>query len=323
MVCLEENNREVSPFGSIILKSSGVIVFLVLWEIGPRFGLADSQFVPPFSTVIIEIFNLFVDGDITMHIMVTLWRVLVGIIAGCVIAIPLGIILSKIHPSLIEILNPMLRLLSQANPFTLSPIFILFFGVGELVKISMITWVCIWPVLFNVIAGVKTVDPLLEKSAKALNASPFQRFSKILLPSVGPWIFAGLRTGVEISFFMVVAAEMIGTSAGLGWLVHTAGMNYKIVWIYTSAILIIALGVFIKWFLGYAYERLFFWKTAGDYYSEVRIRKRFDTSEVLFIVFMLIVILGFGTKQIIKADFYSKSIESHDHLELYKDSGGF
>lgn len=314
---------KVFSLKSIIVKFSGVFTVLLLWEISPRHGWVDSQFLPTFSTVVNELINLLVDGKLTIHIMVSLWRVLVGLITGCVIAVILGVILSNSHPSLTEILNPMLRLLSQANPFSLGPIFILFFGVGEAVKVAMIAWVCIWPVLFNVVAGLKAVDPLLKKSAKALNISPVQNFIKIQLPSIGPYIFAGLRTGVEISFFMVVAAEMIGTGAGLGWLVHTAGMNYKIAWIYSSAVLIVALGVFIKWFLRFTYERLFFWKTAGDFYSEIKASKRFDTSEVVFIVFMFIVLLGFGTHQIIEADSYSKSIESHDHLELYKGSNSF
>ncbi len=316
-------NKTKSSAKDILIKSSGVIIFLVLWEIGPRLGWADKQFVPAFSTVVNELIRLTAGGELTMHIMVSLWRVLTGIITACIIAIPSGFILTKRYPSLIEILNPMLRLLSQVNPFTLGPIFILFFGVGELAKVSMIAWACIWPVLFNVITGIKVVDPLLEKSARALNISPLQSFTRILLPSVGPWIFTGLRTGVEISFFMVVAAEMIGTSAGLGWLVHNAGMNNRVVWIYAAAVLIIALGVFIKWFLGYVYKRLFFWKTAADFYSEGKVHKKFDTSEVIFIIFMMVVILGFGTQQIIEADYRSKSIESHDHLDLYKGTGDF
>jgi NitT/TauT family transport system permease protein len=110
---------------------------------------------------------------------------------------------------------------------------------------------CIWPILFNVITGIKVVDPALERSARALNISHFQSFTQILLPSVGPWIYTGLSTGVEISFFMVVAAEMIGTSAGLGWLVHNAGMNNKVVWIYSAAVLIMLWEYYYKMVLRY------------------------------------------------------------------------
>ena len=135
--------QEIKPKSNIkdsyknaLIKSTGLLVFLCLLEIAPRVGLVDKQFIPSLSTALGELIRLGIRGDLTMHIMVSLWRVIAGLLLGCAIAILAGVLIEIQYPFLSEILNPMLRLLSGLNPFSLGPIFIMFFGVGELVKVS-------------------------------------------------------------------------------------------------------------------------------------------------------------------------------------------
>ncbi|HEX9059870.1 MAG TPA: ABC transporter permease [Clostridia bacterium] len=319
---MEYNSKNLANIKETLLKLSGVIIFLVIWEAAPRLGWADKQFVPSFSTALNELYRLLMSGDLSMHIMVTFWRVLLGLIISIIIAVPMSFILESRYPFLVEILNPLLRLLSQVNPFSITPIFVLFFGAGELVKLAMIAWVCLWPILFNTITGIKVVDPLLIKSAKALNISSMDLFAKVMVPSVSPFIFTGLRTGVEMSFYMVIAAEMIGSSSGLGWLVHNSGMNYQIPRIYASAICIVLLGVILKRFLGYLGERFFYWKVESSFDVQAKRHKKIDKSEIAFILFMLVFIITFGTWQVIQADYESKNMEVHDHLGTVRSAGG-
>lgn len=246
--------------GFLFNKYIGMAIFLLLWQIAPSLGWLDQQFVPSLSVVLQSVGELWVKGGLFTHIMVSLWRTLNGLIAGTLIALPLGFILGRWFPSLREALNPLFRLLGQVNPFSLMPVFILFFGIGESAKIAVIAWVCVWPVLFHTLNGVKTVDPVLIKTAAAMNASRKELLIKVLLPAAAPSVFSGIRVGVEMSFFMLIAAEMIGASAGLGWLMHNSAMNYHIPRIYAASLCIVILGVILNRCLYFLQNRVFFGK---------------------------------------------------------------
>lgn len=88
-----------------------------------------------------------------------MFRAVAGFIFAVVIAIPLGFFLSGPYTIFRRIVTPVMRLMNAANPFALLPVFILLFGIGEISKIAIIFWVCLWPILLNTIAGIRNVDP--------------------------------------------------------------------------------------------------------------------------------------------------------------------
>jgi NitT/TauT family transport system permease protein len=144
------------------------------------------------------------------------------------------------------VLDPFLRVLSQVNPFSLMPVFVLFFGLGETAKIVVIAWVSLWPIVFYTIIAVKSVDPLLVKTGRSFGIPDAGLYARVMLPAAMPLIFVGLRIGAGLVFFMIVAAEMLGSNAGLGWLVHNSAMNYHIPGIYAGAVLIVVLGYLLN-----------------------------------------------------------------------------
>ncbi|CAG0999717.1 partial Putative aliphatic sulfonates transport permease protein SsuC, partial [Anaerolineae bacterium] len=133
-------------------------------------------------------------------------------------------------------------------------LFVLFFGIGELAKFSIIFWSCLWPILFTTIAGVQGVEPLLVKSARSMGSGQLTLFVRVLLPAALPSIFSGVRIGATVAFLMLVAAEMIGASEGLGWLVHNAQVNSLIPRLFLAAVLIALLSMSlnhgIRWLEG-------------------------------------------------------------------------
>jgi NitT/TauT family transport system permease protein len=159
-----------------------------------------------------------------------------------------------------ELLDPLLQVLSQVNPFSIFPVFILLFGIGEVAKIAIIFWVCIWPILTNTISGVKSTDPLLVKSARSMGASKWVLFWKVVLPAASPALFAGIKMGAVISFFMLIAAEMIGASAGLGWLVLNSEVNYQISRLFAATVTIALLGLLVTNLLSRLEKRLISWR---------------------------------------------------------------
>jgi NitT/TauT family transport system permease protein len=245
---------------AIFRKSIAVVVFLIFWEIAPRVGIADHQFIPTLSEVLATIWKLAVKGELFIHIGVSLERALVGFVLASSIAIPLGFFLGGWFKKFEELLDPLLQLLAQVNPFSVFPIFILLFGIGEVAKVSIIFWVCVWPVLFNTISAVKNIDPLYLKAARAMGTSKWVLFWKVVIPGAAPTLFTGIKSGAGIAFFMLIAAEMIGASAGLGWLVLNSEVNYQITRLFAAAVTIAILGIGINNLIIYIEKKVITWK---------------------------------------------------------------
>jgi NitT/TauT family transport system permease protein len=129
------------------------------------------------------------------------------------------------------------------------PVFVLFFGLGETAKIVVIAWVSLWPILFYTITAVRGVDPVLVKSGRSFGITTNDLYLKVILPAALPVIFVGLRIGAGLVFFMIVAVEMLGANAGIGWLVHNSAMNYMIPRIYAGTVFIVVLGYLLNRFL--------------------------------------------------------------------------
>jgi NitT/TauT family transport system permease protein len=246
--------------GNILLRWSGVALFLVLWEIAPRLEWVDPYFLPPFSTIAVEIFRLFSDGYLAIHILVSVWRAVVGLLVAIMIALPLGVLLGRVYTATADALSPILKVFSQVNPFSLLPVFVLFFGIGETAKICIVAWVSIWPILFYTITATRTIDPIQEKSAAALGTSARDMILKVIIPAALPTIFVGIRIGATITFYILVAAEMLGASAGLGYLVHNAAMNYQIPRIYAGSTFIVIFGYILNQSLLSLESLLFSWQ---------------------------------------------------------------
>ncbi len=200
------------------------------------------------------------DGFLWVHCLVSLWRTVIGLLVALVLGIPGGLVLGYCGREWVEAFNPLLRLGSQANPFALMPVFILFFGIGEAAKIAVITWVCFWPLLFNTVTGVQNIDPQLVKAARSLKVKGLDYGLAVLLPHTGAYIFTGLRIGVEMAFFMLVAGEMIGATAGLGWLLHTSAHLNEIPRMFAVATTIILLGMIINGLLRRLDRRFYCWR---------------------------------------------------------------
>nr|WP_094606704.1 ABC transporter permease [Sporomusa silvacetica] len=219
----------IKYIGDQFINSLGIIMLLLVWEFAPRYGLVDRQFFPPFSQVLLYLGKLAASGVLFIHIAASLQRIFLGLVLAAIIAVPAGIILGGVFPALSRNLMRLFRLLEQVNALPLSLIFILFFGIGELVKVFIIFWSTIWPILFTTIAGVRHVDPLYINMARSLGANRLEIFSKVILPAAAPAIFTGIRSGATYAFFILIAAESMGAYYGVGRLIRSSTFGAVIV----------------------------------------------------------------------------------------------
>ncbi|MBP2189825.1 NitT/TauT family transport system permease protein [Nocardia goodfellowii] len=219
-----------------------IAAFLLLWQFAPAAGLVDEVFLPPFTVVAEAFVDLVRSGEMWNHVSTSLGRSVTGFGIALVIAVPLGIAIAWYKP-VSELLNPILELFRNTAALALLPVFVLILGIGETSKVALVVYASSFPILLNTITGVRTVDPLLVKSAVSLGLRPIRLFQKVILPAAIPSIFTGLRMAAASSILVLLAAEMVGARAGLGYLITAAQQNFQIPNMYAGILAISLLGL--------------------------------------------------------------------------------
>ncbi len=257
--------KQQSAISSLLLRSSGIIFFLIFWEVSSRMHWIDPYFLPRFSAVITELWNLAEDGTLYSNMIISSARAIGGLAIACVAGLPLGFAFGRWFPATSAVLDPLLRIMSQVNPFLVLLISTLILGLGETTKFAVIAWVSIWPLLFYTMTAVRTIDPLLIKTARSMGISESGLLLKILIPAALPTIFTGLRISAGITFFILVAVEMLNASSGLGWYEHNAAMNFEINGMYAGASVIVLLGFLLNRFFISLERSLFTWRAPVEF----------------------------------------------------------
>jgi NitT/TauT family transport system permease protein len=250
----------MKAFKAALDNNIAILAFLLAWEFMSRVGLFNTMFIPPFSAVLVTTWDLMVSGHLVQDILISLMRAITGFLVAAIVAIPLGFLLGGWFKNTQSALEPLFEMAAQANPFILFHVIILFLGIGEATKITIIAWICIWPILFNTASGVRNVDAVLLKSALSFGLGKWVVFYKIVLPAAAPAIFTGLRLSAGYSFFLLIVAEMMGSNSGLGWFVLYSQENYNIQWIFSGAMLIGGLGLSIDLLVQYIEKKVIIWE---------------------------------------------------------------
>lgn len=240
--------------------TGAIIVFLILWQFAPNLGIINPIIIPVPTTILQKMIQLLLSGELITNIAISLGRILVGFFIALAVALPLGFLLGGWFKSFEDAVNPLLQVLGQANPFTLFPVFITLLGIGEISKISIIFWVCQWPVLFNTVTGIRNVDPALVKMARSMGIGKFQMFTKVLLPAAMPSVFTGIRMSAVFAFFMLIGAEMIGASSGLGYMILQAQATFQMPKMWVGIVTVAFLGILFNWVLLQIEKKFSGWK---------------------------------------------------------------
>ena len=239
---------QLSWLNTIFKRSIAINLFLLLWESLPRLGVVSPAFLPPLSVVLDTAWQLYQSGQLSTHFSASIQRSIIGFVLALAIAIPLGLIIGW-YKLVAETLNPLLELFRNTTALALMPLFILFLGIGEASKISLLVYACTWPILLNTITGVQTVDPLLIKSARTMGLKPYQLFRKVILPASVPTIFVGIRLAGAISILALVAVEMFGAKAGLGYLIMYSQFSFEIPQMFVGILVITLVGLSFNYIL--------------------------------------------------------------------------
>lgn len=243
-------------------RSIVIILFFALWETLPRLNIVDAAFLPPISKVLEAGWTLIANGQLFVHLQASLTRSLGAFFISLLTAIPLGFAIGW-YRGFSDYLNPLLELLRNTSALAVLPVFMLFLGIGEASKIGLIIFGCFFPILLSTISAVRHVDPLLIKSARTLGLNDFRLFSKVILPAAVPTIFVGIRLAGTGCILLLIAAEMIGAKAGLGYLIIYSQYNFQIPEMFVGILSITLFGFLFNYLL-LAVEKYFTaWKKGG------------------------------------------------------------
>lgn len=194
----------------------------MVWAILTTFtGYIPQYILPSPSEVFQSFLELIYNGILLEATLYTLTQVFLGLIISAVVAIPLAILMgwsTKVE----GLMSLIVGILRPIPPIAWIPFAILWFGIGLTSSIFIIFIGSVFPILINTIDGVKRIDPVLTEAAYTLGATEFQTIRKVVLPAALPYIITGLKVGVGIGLMCTVAAEMIGSNKGLGYIILTS-----------------------------------------------------------------------------------------------------
>ncbi len=235
-----KKNLEVIICGAISISA-----FLLLWQIGCKYSELGTM-IPEPVTVLKAIGKSMTShsiGSRTLwgHIFASLSLVLVGYVIGASLGIIIGLSMGW-NKTLEAIVAPIFRFVRPIPPIAWIPFSILWFGLGFQAKVFLIVLASFCNVMLNSWTGAKSADPQLMGAARMLGASERQVFTTIVMPSAVPHIFAGLQVAMSSSWTTVLAAEMVRSTEGLGWMIVTGQTNLDMTQILVGIVTIGVIG---------------------------------------------------------------------------------
>ena len=229
------------------------LLIIITWQTVGSLGFVEEKILPTPLKIITTFTTLLGNGELLNHLAVSGQRVLVGFILGAGTGIVLGV-MTGFSRLVQEVIDPSLQMLRTVPLLALIPLFILWFGLGEFGKVLMIALGAFFPVYVNVFLGIRGVDQKLLEVSGVLQFSFWKKLAKIVIPSALPNILLGLRLAFGTAWLVLVVSEMMGTSAGLGYMIQDARAYAQTDVVFVGLMMFVLLGKCSDSFI-YAIER--------------------------------------------------------------------
>ncbi len=208
-------------WGFFLLPLALPVMLLVVWEVLSRKGFIRPTILPPPTDIWQVVVEMTVSGELLKHLLISLERVVKGFSVGAVLGLISGILIG-LSPRIERAVALVTGLLRPIPIIAWVPVLILWMGIDEASKITVIAIGSFWPVLLNVIQGIRSTDRKYLEVATILEKSRWMLLTKVILPSALPSIFTGIRIGIGIAWMSVVGAELIAASSGVGYMIMYA-----------------------------------------------------------------------------------------------------
>jgi ABC-type nitrate/sulfonate/bicarbonate transport system permease component len=203
-----------------LARNASVVVVLILWEVTTRAGLFDNYLLPPLSAVLRQGWLDIESGDIPRHVLETAYCAIAGFGSAAIVGIAAGALMSM-SALMRRIMEPLVSVAFPIPKISFLPIFILWFGLGNLSEITMIAFTCVVPIVSATFLGTTGVDKYFLWSASNLGTRPHRLFWKVVIPAAAPEIISGLQVAFPLALIIAVVTEMLSGADGLGgYMIH-------------------------------------------------------------------------------------------------------
>jgi ABC-type nitrate/sulfonate/bicarbonate transport system permease component len=220
-----------------------VILVLLAWQLIAMWK--QTVYVPPVSTIFLTFLKEWFSPTFGQQAVPSLYRMAVGYFFASIVGICIGVVIGSFK-RIYQLLDPVLQFWRAIPATAIIPVGILLIGIGDQMKMVVICFGAMWPILINSADGARLVPTERLDTAKIFGLTPFETLVRVIVPSAAPMIAAGMRTGLSIAFIMIVVSEMIGSTDGLGYYILQAQRTFAIPEMYGGIGLLAVLGYLLN-----------------------------------------------------------------------------
>ena len=235
-----------------------ILIFTILWQFVSTSGFVNITLFPPPTKVFSAFMEIWNSGELFLHIKSSLSRVFAGLILGSLFGIFFGLLTGRIK-IIDKTLSPLFHIFRSFPPVAIIPLVIAWMGIGETAKLFSISFAVFFPIWINSHIGASTIPIYYLRAASTLTKSISKIWLKVILPASLPFIVAGIRTGIAISFIMIFVSELAGASSGIGYLISVSHLAYRIDKMIVGLILLGFLGALTDYIFHRASKRFLQW----------------------------------------------------------------
>jgi ABC-type nitrate/sulfonate/bicarbonate transport system permease component len=219
-----------------------ILLFALWWVVSAN---STNFYFPPLSEILDSLVEEWFGPRLADDVLPSLLRLAAGYFIAAVVGITLGVLIGT-YKRLRDLLEPVLEFFRAIPPPVIVPILMLIFGIENTMKIVVIAFGCMWPILLNTAEGVRAVDSVLSDTARTYRISGAARLRTLILPSASPQIFAGLRQGLSVAIILMVISELFAASDGLGFAIVQAQRSFAIPEMWAGMIMLGLLGFLLS-----------------------------------------------------------------------------
>lgn len=243
---MTENSTWRDRTRSLWIYSGLALGTLGVWQLAA--SLTIPILLPPPEDVAQAFWKGIADYSLLMHVGASYYRILVGWAIGCAVAVPLAILAGRV-PLVRMLLDPYIEFFRFIPPIAFVTLFMIWFGLGELSKITLIVYTAFFTTFLSTMSGAMSVETERIRAAQCLGATPRQVFFKVIIPATVPHIITGVRLALGLAFMTVIAAEFIAAQSGIGYLIFNSRLFAQTDNVFVGIITLGLMGFAANWLL--------------------------------------------------------------------------